>query len=65
MIARRVIERYFSCPNYYRIGGRPVFMIYDVDNRSQGWAALNRRAKHWTGSARKPSGLDIRGWSCN
>ncbi|MBM4093763.1 MAG: hypothetical protein FJ276_30800 [Planctomycetes bacterium] len=29
-IARRWIEKYFSQPTYYRIGGKPVFMLYDL-----------------------------------
>lgn len=35
-VAYRVIEKYFSQPNYYRIGGKPVFMIYDVNNLING-----------------------------
>ncbi len=30
-IARRWIEKYFSHPSYYKIGGRPVLMIYDLN----------------------------------
>jgi len=30
VIARRWIDKYFKRPNYYRIGGRPVLMIYEV-----------------------------------
>jgi hypothetical protein len=33
---KRVIGQYFSLPNYYTIGGKPVFMIYDVPNFVQG-----------------------------
>ena len=29
-LVRRWIEQYFSHPSYYKIDGRPVFMIYDV-----------------------------------
>lgn len=35
-ICRRVIGKYFSQPNYYRIDGKPVFMIYDIDNLLSG-----------------------------
>lgn len=31
-VVDRIVGRYFSCPNYYKIDGRPVFMIYDVNN---------------------------------
>lgn len=41
-IVHRVIEKYFSRPNYYRIGGRPVFMIYDVDNLVSGLGGLEK-----------------------
>jgi alpha-glucosidase len=29
-MTRRVIDMFFSRPNYYRIGGKPVFMIYEA-----------------------------------
>ena len=29
-LVRRWIEKYFSHPSYYKIDGKPVFMIYDV-----------------------------------
>ena len=29
-MTRRVIDMFFSRPNYYRIGGKPVFMIYET-----------------------------------
>jgi hypothetical protein len=30
IVARRVIDRYFSQPNYYCIEGKPVFMLYEL-----------------------------------
>jgi hypothetical protein len=36
IIAKRVIEKYFHDPSYYTIGGKPVFMIYDLDNLIRG-----------------------------
>jgi hypothetical protein len=30
VIARRWIDNYFKRPNYYRIGGKPVLMIYEI-----------------------------------
>lgn len=31
-ICDRTIEKYFSCENYYKINGCPVYMIFDIDN---------------------------------
>ncbi len=39
-ITDRLIERYFTQPNYYCIEGRPVFMIYDVDNLIEGLGGI-------------------------
>ena len=36
VVVHRVVERYFTQPNYYKIGGCPVFMIYDVNNLING-----------------------------
>ncbi len=41
-ITDRIIEKYFSRPNYYRIGGKPVFMIYDVDNLVAGLGGIEQ-----------------------
>lgn len=35
-LTQRMIDRYFPLPNYYRIGGRPVLMIYDLENLLKG-----------------------------
>lgn len=35
-IARRLIERYFTHPNYYTLDGKPVFMIYDLPRLVEG-----------------------------
>ncbi len=35
-ITDRLIDKYFTQPNYYKINGKPVFMIYDADNLIQG-----------------------------
>lgn len=42
VICRRVIERYFTRPNYYKIDGRPVFMIYDVMNLMRGLGGIEQ-----------------------
>ena len=39
-IVDRVIEKYFSQPNYYAIDGCPVFMIYDVRNLINGLGGI-------------------------
>ena len=47
--AGRVIEKYFSRPNYYKINGCPVFMIYDVNNLVNGLGGVEnaKRAIDW------------------
>ena len=40
IVAHRIIDKYFSRPNYYRINGKPVFMIYDVNNLIEGLGGL-------------------------
>ena len=41
-VCRRVIENYFTRPNYYKIGGCPVFMIYDVMNLMRGLGGVEK-----------------------
>jgi hypothetical protein len=36
VICHRVIEKYFSHPSYYKIDGKPSFMIYDLNTLIQG-----------------------------
>ncbi len=40
-ICDRLIERYFSLPNYYKINGCPVFMIYDICNLVKGLGGID------------------------
>ena len=35
-VVHRVIEKYFKQPNYYKINGCPVFMVYDMYNLVSG-----------------------------
>ena len=35
-VVHRVIDMYFSHPSYYKIDGKPVFMIYDLVNLAKG-----------------------------
>ena len=48
-IAHRLLEGYFSQPTYYKIGGCPVFAIYDAPNFIRGLGGLEnaRRALDW------------------
>lgn len=48
-IARRLIRRYFHLPEYYTIGGKPVFAVYDLKNLAQGLGGLEetRDALQW------------------
>lgn len=39
-VCNRVIEKYFTKPNYYKIDGCPVFMIYDVCNLIRGLGGI-------------------------
>ncbi len=46
---RRVIERYFGHPSYYRINDRPVFMLYELTTFIAGLGGLDpaRAALDW------------------
>lgn len=48
-VANRVITKYFSQPNYYKIDGCPVFMIYDINNLVRGLGGIEktRGALEW------------------
>ncbi|MBE6871857.1 MAG: hypothetical protein E7491_07875 [Ruminococcaceae bacterium] len=68
-IARRIIEKYFSRSNYYRINGKPLFMIYDVENLVNGLGGIEaaRDALEWFRSETVKAGhlgleLQLTGW---
>jgi hypothetical protein len=42
VVCRRVIEKYFRQPNYYKIGGAPVFEIYDLNNLVKGLGGADK-----------------------
>lgn len=44
-MSNRLIDMYFSRPNYYRIGGKPVFMIYEVGTFVQGLGGVENAAE--------------------
>ena len=41
-VCRRVIDLYFKRPNYYKIDGCPLFMIYDVMNLMRGLGGVEK-----------------------
>jgi hypothetical protein len=41
-IAHRWIEKYFSQPNYYKINGKPVFMLYDLNKLIEGLGGVEQ-----------------------
>lgn len=43
-VCRRNIELFFSQPEYYKIDGKPVFMIYDVKNFIDGLGGMKEAA---------------------
>ena len=42
LIVQRVIERYFSQPNYYTLDGCPVFMVYELQNLIEGLGGVEK-----------------------
>lgn len=55
----RVIEQFFSQPNYYTIDGKPVFMIYDVPKLVEGLGGIQntKEALRWFREACVKAGL--------
>jgi Glycosyltransferase WbsX len=45
VIAQRLIDRYFTHPSYYRIDGKPVFMIYDLGKLVRGLGGIAQTAE--------------------
>ena len=41
-VVARVIKKYFSHPSYYKIDGKPVFSIYDLNNLVKGLDGLDK-----------------------
>lgn len=48
-VCHRVIEKYFCQPNYYKVNGKPSFMIYDLRTLIQGLGGVEqtREALEW------------------
>ncbi len=43
-MAERLIDKYFSCDNYYKINGEPVFMIYELHKFVEGLGGVDEAA---------------------
>ncbi len=41
-IVERTIKNYFSHPSYYKMEGRPVYMLYDVENLVRGLGGVEK-----------------------
>ncbi|MHC1695263.1 MAG: glycoside hydrolase family 99-like domain-containing protein [Eubacteriales bacterium] len=44
-VVNRIITNYFSHPSYYKIDGKPVFMIYDINNLMRGLGGIDNTRK--------------------
>ena len=42
IICHRIIDKYFSYPSYYKIDGKPCFMIYDLSTLIQGLGGVEQ-----------------------
>ena len=60
IICHRIIERYFCDPRYYKINGKPVFSIFDIDNLICGLGGVEktREAVQWFAKAVADAGLN-------
>jgi len=58
-IVNRVVQKYFAEPNYYKIKGCPVFMIYDVQNLISGLGGIQKtqEALAWFREQTKQAGF--------
>ena len=58
-ICKRNIEKYFKHPQYYKIDGKPVFMIYDVPELIAGLGGFNETidALKWFAAETKKAGF--------
>ena len=58
-VVNRVVENYFTKPNYYKIDGCPVFMIYDIKNLVSGLGGIEKtkEALDWFRERTKQAGF--------
>ncbi len=64
ILCKRVIEKYFHLPNYYKVDGKPSFMIYELQTFIDGLGGLDKAidALKWFRAEGKKAGykgLDI------
>lgn len=71
-ICKRNIEKYFKLPQYYKIDGKPVFMIYDIPQLISGLGGIEETvdALNWFKEETKKAGfpgldLQITMWGVN
>ncbi len=71
-ICKRNIEKYFKHPQYYKIEGKPVFMIYDIPQLISGLGGVEETvsALKWFNDETKKAGfpgvdLQLTMWSIN
>lgn len=71
-ICKRNIEKYFKHPQYYKIDGKPVFMIYDIPQLISGLGGVEETvsALKWFDDETKKAGfpgvdLQLTMWSIN
>lgn len=71
-ICKRNIEKYFKHPQYYKIDGKPVFMIYDIPQLIAGLGGIEQTADalNWFKEEVKRAGfpgleLQLTMWSIN
>ncbi|TSJ43121.1 hypothetical protein FO440_02725 [Mucilaginibacter corticis] len=71
-IAKRTIEKYFKQPNYYKINGKPVYMIYDIPQFINGLGGIEQAtaALKWFKEETKRAGfpgleLQLTMWGIN
>ena len=60
VIGQRTIEKYFSRKNYYKINGKPVFSIFNLQNLVKGFGGIKetRDAFSWFDAESKNAGYD-------
>ena len=59
VVCKRVIKNYFSHPSYYKVDGKPSFMIYDLDKLIQGLGGVEetKEALEWFRKETKKAGF--------
>ncbi len=59
VICHRVIDNYFSHPSYYKVDGKPSFMIYDLNKLIQGLGGVEKTkaAFEWFREETKKAGF--------